>query len=177
MVELDAGVTSHAREFFLADEAATLAIGQSISAAIDHALSQPSWNKRGVVLFLEGQLGAGKTTLTRGVLQARGHSAAVKSPTYTLVEPYDHLSPMVYHFDLYRLGDAEELDYIGIRDYFSAASICLVEWAERGQGYLPVADVELQLSPEIHQTSQQVGRRLVLQANTELGECITTSVS
>jgi len=156
------------REFFLTDEAATLAIGHAINTALTQSLP----NAAGAILFLAGPLGAGKTTLTRGLLQARGHSAAVKSPTYTLVEPYEHLSPIVYHFDLYRLGDPEELDYIGIRDYFSSESLCLVEWAERGQGYLPAADIELQLTPTLDQNTQELGRHLVVQAGTDLGERI-----
>jgi len=129
---------------WLADEAATVSAGQQLASQLS----------AGMTVFLEGTLGAGKTTITRGILQAFGHSGAVKSPTYTLVEPYEQLSPMVYHFDLYRLGDPEELEYMGIRDYFSPQSLCIVEWAERGKGVLPEPDVIVSLTPKICDHSQ-----------------------
>jgi tRNA threonylcarbamoyladenosine biosynthesis protein TsaE len=124
---------------WLADEAATVLAGEQLAAQLS----------AGLTVFLEGTLGAGKTTMTRGILQGFGHSGAVKSPTYTLVEPYEQLSPIVYHFDLYRLGDPEELEYMGIRDYFSPQSLCIVEWAERGEGVLPEPDVVVSLVPKI----------------------------
>lgn len=137
---------------WLADEAATVVAGQQLAAQLS----------AGMTVFLEGTLGAGKTTITRGILNALGYSGAVKSPTYTLVEPYEQLSPMVYHFDLYRLGDPEELEYMGIRDYFSAHSLCLVEWAERGEGVLPCPDVIVNLTPKICSETQIVGRQLTI---------------
>ena len=108
------------------------------------------------VIFLEGDLGTGKTTLTRGILRGFGHRGAVRSPTYTLVEPYALTDLELYHFDLYRLGDPEELEYLGLRDLLGRASVWVVEWPERGVGLLPKPDLRIQL---VH---RDLGRHLTL---------------
>lgn len=117
----------------------------------------------GITVFLEGDLGAGKTTLCRGILRAFGHQGAVKSPTYTLVETYEFAGRQVNHFDLYRLGHAEELEYIGIRDYFVGDSIALMEWPERGRGMLPKPDLLIDIKVA------GSGRSINLTANTPVG--------
>ncbi|NUZ10597.1 tRNA (adenosine(37)-N6)-threonylcarbamoyltransferase complex ATPase subunit type 1 TsaE [Pseudoalteromonas sp. McH1-7] len=142
--------------FDLADEPATVAMGNKIAQIV----------RQGAVLFLHGDLGAGKTTLTRGIVQSLGHSGKVKSPTYTLVEPYELEDVSIYHFDLYRLGSPEELEYMGIRDYFANHAICVVEWPEKGEGFIP--------SPDIDITMQYAGegRQAILQAKSSRGEAL-----
>lgn len=141
---------------YLPDEDATVAFGQALSDAVVASQS-------GLVLFLQGDLGMGKTTLSRGLVRGLGHSGAVKSPTFTLVEPYEHVVPITYHFDLYRLGDPEELEYMGIRDYLQPEHLCLIEWPERGRGVLPEADLELRLE------RKENGREVRLEARTPRG--------
>jgi len=138
----------------LPDEQAMVQFGGSIARLIRDRL----------IITLQGDLGAGKTTLSRGILQGLGHSGAVKSPTYTLVEPYQLALGAVYHFDLYRLVDAEELEYMGFADYLADAQLCLIEWPEQGQGFLPMADIAIEIS------QPGAGRCVTLCANSAVGQ-------
>lgn len=98
------------------------------------------------LIFLNGELGAGKTALVRGVLRATGYNGAVKSPTFALVEEYELAKRKILHFDLYRLVDPEELEWIGIRDYLAQTSLCFIEWPRLGQDFLPKPDLEITLT-------------------------------
>jgi tRNA threonylcarbamoyladenosine biosynthesis protein TsaE len=143
------GLTLH-----LADEDAMVAFGGRL-AAVTQGLG---------TIFFEGDLGAGKTTLSRGLIRGLGHAGAVKSPTFTLVESYEIGRVRAFHFDLYRLVDPEELEYLGIRDYFDGESLCLVEWPQRGAGFLPKPDLTITIS------AQASGRSLILSPLGSRGE-------
>lgn len=117
----------------LKDEAATVAFGQRLAAVID----------RVAVLYLSGDLGAGKTTFARGLILGMGHDGFVKSPTFTIVEPYLDTKKPVYHFDLYRLNDPEALEYLGIRDYLDKKHLCVFEWPHLGGSYVPPPDLSI----------------------------------
>lgn len=124
------------KEWLLTDEAEQLALGAAL------------WNaglRQGAV-YLRGDLGAGKTTLTRGLLRAAGHQGTVKSPTFTLVEPYQVHGLWLFHLDLYRLEEPEELELLGIRDLFDPSALLMVEWPERGYGILPSPRLDIRLS-------------------------------
>ena len=121
---------------WLADDNATEALGGALAKRVASG-----------VVWLQGDLGAGKTTLVRGWLRSLGHVGAVKSPTYTIVEPYCLNDQPIYHFDLYRLADAEELEMIGGRDYFDENALCLVEWPQRAGAALPKPTLVVTLTP------------------------------
>jgi tRNA threonylcarbamoyladenosine biosynthesis protein TsaE len=117
----------------------------------------------GCLVFLRGNLGAGKTAFVRGCLRAAGFMGPVKSPTFTLVEEYALADRVLFHFDLYRLNDPEELEWMGIRDYLRPDAACFIEWPERGEGLLPEADLDIRLEIE------GSARRAALSAPTERG--------
>lgn len=131
---------------------------QSFGAALARACVSPC------VIYLIGELGAGKTTLVRGFLRALGWQGAVRSPTYTLVEQYELPMADIYHMDLYRLVDPEELEFLGLRDWLATPAILLVEWPQRGQGVLPVADLELRLD-----YAEKGGRRVEISPRSDIG--------
>lgn len=142
----------------LADSAATEALGASLARVLPRA--------GGALLWLEGDLGAGKTTLVRGLLRALGHAGSVKSPTYTLVEPYDVAGRRLYHLDLYRLADPEELEFIGVRELgreLAEGATVVVEWPVRGSGFLPPPDLVVALAVDGE------GRRAQLEARSARG--------
>ena len=158
----------------LDDEGATIEFGRRLAIA---TFSQP-WNLQEVIaenqgvptiggrVHLLGELGAGKTTLTRGILRGYGYEGAVKSPTYTLVEPYQFDQCHIYHFDFYRLTNSEEVDYLGIEDHFLDTNLCVIEWADKVADAIPSADLIILLQTD------GAGRRLHCQTNSEKGEVI-----
>lgn len=146
--------------FSFPEEAQLLAFGERLAKAFKAYLAEDSAHS--LVVYLNGELGAGKTTLTRRIVQSFGHQGNVKSPTYTLVEEYALPPYHLYHFDLYRLADPEELEFMGIRDYFRAQTLCLLEWASKGEGMIPSADLIIQIDYEGE------GRRITLKPQTDV---------
>ncbi len=142
----------HKRTLNLAAEVDTLALGRALAP-----LLQP-----GMVVHLSGDLGAGKTTLARGILRGLGFEGRVKSPTFTLLEPYKFSRLYLYHFDFYRFLDPQELEETGFREYFNAESVCVVEWPEKAPD-LPAADLKIDMRAEAQ------GRTVDITAHTEVG--------
>jgi len=145
----------------LDSEAEQEAFGGRLAASFDGPL----------LIFLEGDLGAGKTTLARGFLRGLGHRGAVKSPTYTLIEPYRIGDRRIYHLDLYRVSDAGELEYLGLREMLEEDAVLLIEWAERGEGWLPEPDLRI----IIRHRGQ--GREIELGAVTRAGKVVLSNLS
>ncbi|MBN3755456.1 tRNA (adenosine(37)-N6)-threonylcarbamoyltransferase complex ATPase subunit type 1 TsaE [Paraburkholderia sp. Tr-20389] len=160
------------RQFALADEAATTAFGAGFAHAIESVRSEARVTGQhafqGLQVQLHGDLGAGKTTLVRATLRALGHAGRVRSPTYTLVEPYAVERPdgelQLYHFDLYRFNDPAEWADAGFREYFDSGAICLVEWPQRAGSLLGVPDLVFSLDVDGD------GRVLVARAYSEPGK-------
>jgi tRNA threonylcarbamoyladenosine biosynthesis protein TsaE len=147
-------------QILLEDEQMMQVFGEKIAQVIGQ-INAP------LLILLNGDLGAGKTTLSRGILYGLGHRGSVKSPTYTLVEPYDLQIGKVFHFDLYRLVDPEELYDIGFNDYLTESQLCMIEWPDKGGSLLPKADMSLQIN------SNGTGRQVILTAQTSLGsQCV-----
>lgn len=147
-------MTHSSQALVLTNQQATLDMGRALAKSL----------QQGGFIYLMGDLGAGKTTLCQGIIQGLGYSGIVKSPTYTLVEPYALNAVQIYHFDLYRLLDVEELEYIGARDYFAEGNICLVEWANRAPDLLPIPDLRIYLK------TVTAGRHCTVIAETNKGE-------
>ncbi len=124
--------------------------------------------EHGGVITLKGELGTGKTTLVRGALESEGVTGGVRSPTYTLVEYYPLDRFAVVHFDLYRLADPEELEYLGYRDYLNPQTLCLIEWPQRAAAYLQVVDLEIEIEYDPD------GRRLSLSPQSEWGRLLVS---
>lgn len=143
--------------FFIPNEQEMMAWGGKLAAGCGNGRN---------IIFLYGELGAGKTTLARGFLRGLGHSGPVKSPTYALVESYELPQVTVFHFDFYRIRDAEELEFIGIHDYFSRTAIFLIEWPEKGGDILPTPDLSCYIQ------AKDAGREVRLQAHTDHGRQI-----
>ena len=155
MIELiQAADDSGARlQAHLADEKDTETLGSGLAAVLSPGLQ----------IWLEGNLGMGKTTLTRGVLRGLGHEGKVKSPTYTLIEPYVVSRLDLYHFDFYRFNSPDEYLDAGLDEYFAGEGVCMVEWPDKALPHLPSPDVEIRLE------ARENGRFVEISGNTEAG--------
>lgn len=145
-------------ETFIPDEEAMLLLGKQVASAVNS----------GIIIFLHGELGTGKTTFVRGFLRGLGYTQKVKSPTYTIVEPYEikkcKVPMLVFHFDLYRINDDSEFEHLGIPEYFFPSALCLIEWAEKGAHVLPQADLACYID------FSKKGRMVRIQSFTERGQ-------
>lgn len=162
---------------YLKDESATVLIATQLAQRLTKSITQSTMQstmQSNFTLYLTGDLGAGKTSFARGFLRGLGYSGRVKSPTFTVVEPYQLNEMTVYHLDLYRLAHPEELEYLGLRDFFDSNVILLIEWPERGSEYLPNADIKILL--QHCQDPQQDGRQLHIEAASEVGQAVLTDV-
>lgn len=150
----------NAGEIWLVDEAATVALGRLLAGILEgHGL-----------VTLQGNLGGGKTTLCRGLIQAMGHTGKVKSPTYTLVEPYELPQGKVLHYDLYRLADPGDIEFLGMRDFLDGDTLTLVEWPERAGEHLPPAELALSLS--VHEGGRLLSWRAMGPRAEQLGTAL-----
>jgi len=154
--------TRNIRHIDLVDEAATRQVAMQLAQVCVSG-----------IIYLVGDLGAGKTTFTRAWLHAKGHEGAVKSPTYTLVEPYQIAEQSVFHFDLYRLNDPFELELMGIRDYFDDhRALFLIEWPQKGEPVIPAADLQLTLQI----ATDNATRHLTIEALSPVGIAALTQL-
>lgn len=158
--------TSSTLSVFLKDEVATERLGALFFEVCQSAM-----------VYLEGDLGAGKTCFCRGLIHKAGFKGTVKSPTYTLLEAYELPTVNIYHFDLYRLQNEEELLFLGCDDYFSGGNLCLVEWSEKACGVLPLADIKIrieragqQANAKNHTVTEAAGRLITFVGNSALGQ-------
>lgn len=141
-------------KFYLQNEIKLTQLAATLAACIE----------KNLVIYVRGELGAGKTCFARGFIQALGHQGNVKSPTYTIVEEYSLLDHHIFHFDLYRLNDPEELEYLGIRDYKQTDAILLIEWPSRGENFIPLPDLDVDIE------YYERGRRVQIRATSTRGE-------
>ena len=147
-------MTDRVLRLYLDQESATQALGARLAAIV----------RPGLIVYLRGELGAGKTTLVRALLHALGYPGKVKSPTYTLVELYKISDLCLYHFDFYRFSEPEEGNDAGFRDYFDSSAACFVEWPEKAGGWLPAPDLELSL------VTEGAGRQAEIHARSATGQ-------
>lgn len=142
----------------IADAEAMRALGRALGAALG------AQDAGAIVITIQGELGAGKTTFVGGVLNALGFQGSARSPTYTLIEPYELAGRRIFHLDLYRLADPHEVEALGLRDLLTDDAVLLIEWPERGEGMVPPADLALSIA-----YSDDSGRTLMATRRSERG--------